>query len=69
MDELWNPMEKSLVLGRQQYAVVGSPDTVRDRLQQLLEETDADEWIVTSQIYDHNARLRSYEILSKVLAI
>ncbi|MBY9077847.1 LLM class flavin-dependent oxidoreductase [Paenibacillus sp. HN-1] len=69
MDELWNPMEKSLVLGRQQYAIVGSPDTVRDRLQQVLEETDADEWIVTSQIYDHAARLRSYEILSKVLAL
>ncbi|BCG61537.1 LLM class flavin-dependent oxidoreductase [Paenibacillus sp. URB8-2] len=67
MEELWSPQERALVLGRQQYAVVGDKAAVRERMQQILEETEADEWIIASQIYDHAARLRSYEILAEVL--
>ncbi|MDT3425416.1 luciferase family oxidoreductase group 1 [Paenibacillus forsythiae] len=68
MDELWSPQEQALVLGRQQYAVIGDKAAVRERMQQILEETQADEWIVTSQIYDHAARLRSYELFAEALA-
>ena len=46
-------------------SVVGSPDTVRQGLEQLTEETGADELIVAAAIHDHPARLRSYEILSE----
>ncbi|MFD1776886.1 LLM class flavin-dependent oxidoreductase [Paenibacillus rhizophilus] len=67
MEELWSPQERALVLGRQQYAVVGDKAAVLERMQQILEETEADEWIIASQIYDHAARLRSYEILAEVL--
>ncbi|WP_156130628.1 LLM class flavin-dependent oxidoreductase [Paenibacillus durus] len=67
MDELWSPQEQSLVLGRQQYAIIGDKAAIQERMQQILEETQADEWIVTSQIYDHAARLRSYEILAEAL--
>ena len=44
-------------------AAVGAPDTVLDRLQNLVARTGADELILTSQIHDHAARLRSYEIV------
>ncbi|NJJ39253.1 LLM class flavin-dependent oxidoreductase [Paenibacillus apii] len=67
MEELWSPQERALVLGRQQYAVVGDQAAVRERMEQIQEETGADEWIVTSQIYDHAARLRSYELLAEIL--
>ena len=47
-------------------AVVGSPATVRQGLSDFVARTGVDEIIVTAQIYDHAARLRSYEILAHV---
>lgn len=41
---------------------VGSADTVREQMTAFVERTGADELIVVSHIYDHAARLRSYEI-------
>ena len=45
---------------------VGSPETVRHSLNQFIEQTGVDELIVASAIYDHAARLRSYEILANL---
>jgi luciferase family oxidoreductase group 1 len=47
-------------------AAVGSRDTVRDRLAALVARTGADELILTSQIHDHRARLRSFEIAAEM---
>ena len=47
----------------QSVSMVGGADTVREDLQTFVEQTQADELIVVSHIYDHAARLRSYEIL------
>lgn len=47
-------------------AAVGSPDTVRAALESIIAQTQADELILTGQIYDHAARLRSYEIGAQV---
>jgi luciferase family oxidoreductase group 1 len=49
-------------------AAIGSPETVSRRLGALLDRTGADELILTSQIYDHGARLRSFEIAGEVRA-
>jgi luciferase family oxidoreductase group 1 len=43
---------------------VGSPATVKAAVEHFVERTGADELMVTSQIFDHEARLRSYEILA-----
>lgn len=43
-------------------AAIGSPDTVRASLKAFTARTGADELMITSQIFDHAARLRSYEI-------
>ena len=48
------------------YAVKGSPLTVRRRLEQILAETGADELMISGQIFDHAARLRSFEIAAAV---
>ena len=48
------------------YSVVGSPATVRRGLEAFLALTDADELMLTSQIFDHAARLRSFEIVAAV---
>jgi luciferase family oxidoreductase group 1 len=44
---------------------VGSPATVRAGLDRFLADTGADELIVASAIFDHAARVRSYELLAK----
>ena len=50
----------------QSVSMVGSPATVRDDLEEFIAKTQADELIVVSHIYDHTARLRSYELLAKL---
>jgi luciferase family oxidoreductase group 1 len=47
-------------------ATIGSPSTVREGLRSFIERTGADELMITSQMFDHRARLRSYEIAAQV---
>jgi alkanesulfonate monooxygenase SsuD/methylene tetrahydromethanopterin reductase-like flavin-dependent oxidoreductase (luciferase family) len=47
-------------------SAVGSPDTVRRRLEEILAVTAADELMLTAPIFDHAARLRSFEIAADV---
>ena len=44
--------------------VIGDPSTVRTRIEELVERTLADEVMVTTNVYDHAERLRSYERLA-----
>jgi luciferase family oxidoreductase group 1 len=46
-------------------SVVGGPETVRDGVQAFAASTGADELMVTAQIFDHEARKRSFEILAR----
>jgi luciferase family oxidoreductase group 1 len=64
--EYWSRPEQAALAQRTQFAAVGSPETVRDRIEEWLGQTTADEMIAVSQIYDHAARLRSYEIGSRL---
>jgi luciferase family oxidoreductase group 1 len=49
-------------------SAIGSPDTVRRALQDFIAQTGADELMITSQIFDHDARLRSYQITAELRA-
>ena len=62
MDGLWNPAERVAIEERMKYALIGSPETVHSQLENLIAETLADEIMLVGQIYDHAARLRSFEI-------
>ncbi len=64
MDGRWSAAEQAGVDHAFAYSAVGAPDTVRRRLQTIIEETHADELILTAQIFDHRARLRSFEIVA-----
>jgi luciferase family oxidoreductase group 1 len=48
------------------YSAVGSPATVQRRLEAVIAETKADEIIITGQIHEHAARLRSFEIVASL---
>ena len=47
-------------------SAIGAPAAVATAMKQFIERTGADELMVTSQIFDHAARLRSYEITAQV---
>ena len=48
-------------------SAIGSPETVAAAIERFIERTGADELMITSQIHDHAARLRSYEIVADVM--
>jgi luciferase family oxidoreductase group 1 len=63
----WTPAEKAHASRMLACSFVGSPETVRSGLTQLVAETAADELIVAAGIFDQPARLRSYELLAALL--
>ena len=66
IESYWTPPEKAHVRGMLRYSFVGSPATVRRGLEDFVEQTRADELMVVSAIFDHAARLRSYERLAEL---
>ena len=68
MDGLWSPVEKAMVGHAFSEAVVGSPETVKRGIDKFLDRTGVDELMVTAAIYDHAARLRSFELVAQVRA-
>lgn len=66
IEAYWTPQEKVRASNMLTYAFVGSRETVRRGLEAFIEATGADELMVASAIYDHSARLRSYEILAEI---
>lgn len=67
MEGLWSEPEQFLVESRLGAAVIGGPETVLHKLEQFLCETDAEELIFTSDLYDHSQRLRSFEIAADAM--
>ncbi|AMV37748.1 LLM class flavin-dependent oxidoreductase [Planctomyces sp. SH-PL62] len=63
LERLWTPPERAAVERMTRVTVVGAPETVRARLQSLVNAAQPDEMIFSGHIYDHAARLRSYELL------
>ena len=66
IDAYWSPAEKAGVNRALVYAMVGSKATVQERLKAFIDLTTPDEVMITAQIYDHAARLRSFEIAAEL---
>jgi luciferase family oxidoreductase group 1 len=64
MDGHWTEAEKAGIEHALAYTLVGNRDTVRDGLKDFISMTEADEIMITTQMYDHAARKRSYEIVA-----
>jgi luciferase family oxidoreductase group 1 len=65
-DAQLTPLERTELQHTLSSAVVGGPETVHRGVTDFIERTGADELIVTGQIFDHAARLRSYELLAGI---
>ena len=66
MGGFWSPSERAGVEHALRLAIVGSRETVRRRVIEFIRMTDADELIVTAHVYDHAARLRSFDIVASI---
>ena len=62
------PQERALLDQVLACQAVGSPEVVHAALHEFIARTGADELMITSQIFDHTARLRSYEITAEIIA-
>lgn len=65
-EETLDPAARAMLAHSFSAAVVGSPETVKHGVEAFLRRTGADELIVTAQIFNHAARVRSFEILADV---
>jgi len=65
-DGLWTDQERQNVAHTLRESIIGSPEKVRRGMAAFSEKTGVDELMVTGQIYDHRARLRSFEIVAQV---
>jgi len=66
IETYWSPMEKVQAQQMLARSIIGSPETVRAGLEKLIEETGADELMIVSDVYDHHARLQSFEMIAEV---
>jgi len=63
------PMEQLAILDHLfECSAIGSPQTVKAATEVFVARTGADELMITSQIFDHQARLHSFELLAQAVA-
>lgn len=65
-DDFRDPMEEAALQQMTQYTFIGSPEKIEKELNQFIEFAQIDELMVASAIYEHKARLHSYEILGQL---
>lgn len=68
IEAYWSPLERAEAERMLACSFVGSKETVRRQLDDFIARTKADEVIVAAAIFDHRARLRSYELLAETYA-
>ena len=68
-EAVWSDFEKATVADLLNWPsmIVGSPETVKRKLETFKEMTKADELIISSGIFNHEERLRSYEIVAELM--
>ncbi|WGQ08445.1 LLM class flavin-dependent oxidoreductase [Pedobacter gandavensis] len=66
MDEVWTEYEEEQAGQMLACTFTGNKATIANDLQQFLDQTQVNEIMATSHIFDHQARLKSYKLLSEV---
>jgi luciferase family oxidoreductase group 1 len=68
IETYWSPMEKAQAGRMLSRSIIGSPATVSAGIAAFVAETGADELMIVSDVYDHAARLQSYELIAAAAA-
>ncbi len=61
----YTPIDRQRVAHNRKRLIVGSPAQVKERIDALVKSTKADEVMITTMVFDHVARKRSYELLAR----
>ena len=64
----WTEMDREAVRQQRKLGIVGSPSTVRARIEAMAADTGADEVMIVTNIHGHAERLASYELLTAAFA-
>jgi len=67
IENFWSPTEKEQVSSMLACSFYGSPATIKEKVLTLIETTGADELMVAAAIWDHQARVRSFELLAQAM--
>jgi luciferase family oxidoreductase group 1 len=62
----YNELERAFVVDRQASSILGSPETVKRGIDELITATAADELMITTMVYDPADRLRSFELVADI---
>ncbi|HWM45526.1 MAG TPA: LLM class flavin-dependent oxidoreductase [Xanthobacteraceae bacterium] len=65
----YSPVDRDRIRDNRARLFVGAPKTVRAKLDPLIAATQADELMITTMVYDHAARRRSYELMAQEFAL
>lgn len=68
MDEVWDVMQEEAVNQMLAVSFIGGPAKIKAQMQSFLNQTGVNEVMVTSHIYDHTARLYSYQLFAEMLS-
>jgi luciferase family oxidoreductase group 1 len=66
VEALLDPYARAILADALGSAIVGGPDTVRRGLEDFVRRTGADELMVTANLFDHDKRKRSFEMVAQV---
>lgn len=64
MEGVWSEAEKAAVMQMMKYTFVGSAETVKQQLEEFVQQTGIDELMVAAHIYDLDAKKRSFELIA-----
>ena len=67
MSEVWTEQESAAIQNMMAVTFVGSKETVAGGLEELIKYTGVNELMITTNIYDHEARLKSFQITAEVM--
>jgi luciferase family oxidoreductase group 1 len=67
MDHIWSAHERETVNHMLAYSFIGGPASIKKKMQSFLEQTGVDEVMATSHIFDHSARMHSYQVFADVI--
>jgi luciferase family oxidoreductase group 1 len=67
MNDIWGIQEEHAVSQMLAYSFIGGPEKLKQRLNVFLEQTQIDEIMATSHIFDHEPRIKSYQLFSQLM--
>lgn len=65
MAHVFTPDEQAIVTGFKKLQIVGTPEQVRRRIEEIAARTKADEVMIATHAYDVAERVRSYELVAQ----